>query len=70
MNDKDYTDEPWVRCKDCKYLEIDFVTDITPFSMNMTQDTFFCTKLFDEYTCWQQVEPDDFCSWGVRKDDD
>ena len=48
----DYTDEPWVRCKDCKYLNRDVIAKGKILSG--------CDKLYDELGCEQDVEPDDF----------
>lgn len=58
----DYTDEPWVRCKDCKHLNIGVTIK--------WKILYGCDKLYDELGCEQYVDPDDFCSWGVRIDDD
>lgn len=71
----DCTDEPFVRCKDCKYLNDSMVVEgVTPDGVKETLCTFLCTRLFGEYNglkyIFLQVKPDDFCSWGVRKDND
>lgn len=52
-----------VRCKDCKYAsEIDGYEDST--------DHARCCTLYDDCYMLPKVWPDDFCSYGERREDD
>ena len=62
MSDKDYTAEPLVRCEDCVYNG----KQVSKYGSAI----YTCEKHLTVDGRFQIVEPDDFCCWGVRKDDD
>ena len=66
MNDLQYTTEAdpdivkVVRCKDCQYC-------VKPFLFG--KQYYQCEKRFESYGIDIFVEPDDYCSYGERKDE-
>lgn len=61
------TDEPIVRCMNCKYMEI--VDLSSHFDGNHKHDLRICNRLRSLYCFTIPVEIDGFCSWGDRRDD-
>lgn len=61
--------EEIVRCKDCKHSSVSFDETRTMcryWSMNDYDDS----ESSHGYTLYPVVEPDGFCAWGVRREDE
>ena len=56
-----------VRCKDCKHLMKDIVTEETPYGFDEDRYVFGCKKFFESSGEWVDVMLDDYCSWGERR---
>ena len=56
-----------VRCKDCKYLMKDIVTEETPYGFDEDRYVFGCKKFFESSGEWVDVMLDDYCSSGERR---
>ena len=55
-----------VRCKDCKHLMKDIVTEETPYGFDEDRYVFGCRKFFESSGEWVDVMLDDYCSSGER----
>ena len=56
-----------VRCKDCKHLMKDIVTEETPYGFDEDRYVFGCRKFFESSGEWVDVMLDDYCSGGERR---
>lgn len=65
------TSEPIVRCKDCKHFAPAGYKWDKYADNNAKHDSCielsYCDYEYD-YIHWFQVEPDNFCAWGERKE--
>lgn len=59
------TGEEIVRCRDCEYLGIEIYT----YSDGEEYEINCCDELKDCYGDFKRVELDDYCAWGVRRND-
>lgn len=55
-----------IRCKDCAYCDCDVIN--APYGI--TEKTWWCNKLCAGANENLIVEPDDFCSWAERREDE
>lgn len=56
-----------VRCKDCKHLMKDIVTEETPYGFDEDRYVFGCRKFFESSGEWVDVMLDDYCSRGRKE---
>lgn len=56
-----------VRCKDCKHLMKDIITEETPYGFDEDRYVFGCRKFFESSGEWADVMLDDYCSRGERR---
>ena len=56
-----------VRCKDCKHLMKDIVTEETPYGFDEDRYVFGCRKFFESSGEWVDVMLDDYCSSGESR---
>lgn len=54
-----------VRCRDCEHIH---EHDLSAYYGDHEHDHYSCCRLLEPGAI--SVEPDGFCSWGVRKEDE
>ena len=59
------TGEEIVRCRDCEHIH---EHDLSAYYSDHEHDHYSCCRLLEPGAF--SVEPDGFCSWGIRKEDD
>ncbi len=52
---------PVIRCKDCKFFQINKIDD--------TYIDMMCTENYDSYGAYMSTRPDDYCSRAERKEE-
>ena len=55
-----------IRCKDCAYCD----SDVVDVPYGMTKKVWWCDRLYAGANENLIVEPDNFCSWAERREDE
>lgn len=55
-----------IRCKDCTYCD----SDVVDAPYGMTKKVWWCDRLYAGANENLIIEPDDFCSWAERREDE
>ena len=55
-----------IRCKDCTYCN----SDVVDAPYGMTKKVWWCDRLYAGANENLIIEPDDFCSWAERREDE